>query len=128
MAVDTIDAEDSDEFTTKGVEIGKGPAILLKDAEVIMNRKANEWIVGIAKKKRIPFQLRVEEVGTTDATKILLSRAGIPATTLAVPVRNLHSTVGVAHMKDINETIKLVLDVLREPATLLLPRKSRGRK
>ena len=117
MAVDTINAEDSDELVTTGVKIGKGPALLLKDAEIITNKKANDWILSVAKKKRIPVQLRVEEVVTTDATKIFLSTIeGIPATTIAVPVRNLHSTVGIAHVKDIRDTISLLIELLKEPS------------
>lgn len=117
MAVDTINAEDSDESVTTGVKIGKGPALLLKDAEIITNKKVNDWILSVAKKKRIPMQLRVEEVGTTDATKIFLStKEGIPATTICVPVRNLHSTVGIAHVKDIRDMISLLLELLKEPS------------
>lgn len=113
IAVDTINAEDSDEFVTSGVKIGKGPAIILKDAEIISNKNINDWIINVAKKRKIPLQLRVEDVGTTDATKIFLStKKGIPATTIAVPVRNLHSTVGIAHVNDIKETIKLLLELL----------------
>jgi len=117
MAIDTINAEDSDEFVTTGVNMGKGPVILLKDAEIITNKKANDWILSVAKKQRIKMQLRVEEVGTTDATKIFLStKEGIPATTICVPVRNLHSTVGIAHVKDIRDTIHLLLELLKEPS------------
>ncbi len=117
MAIDTINAEDSDEFVTTGVNIGKGPVILLKDAEIITNKKANDWILSVAKKHKIKMQLRVEEVGTTDATKIFLStKKGIPATTICVPVRNLHSTVGIAHVKDIRDTINLLVELLKEPS------------
>ncbi len=42
-----------------------------------------------------------------------------PATTLAVPVRNLHSTVGIAHMKDITNTLKLLLALLKKPPTFV---------
>jgi len=115
MAVDTINAEDSDEFESSGVVIGKGPSIILMDAEIITNKKVNDWIVGIAKKHKIPIQLRVEEVGTTDATKIFLAtKKGIPATTIAVPVRNLHSTVGIAHVNDISSTIRLLLELFQQ--------------
>jgi endoglucanase len=116
LAVDTINAEDSDEFTTKGIEMGKGPVLLLKDAETITTQRINEWVTNVAKKKRIPLQLKVEEVGSTDATKILLSREGIPATTVTVPVRNLHSTVSISHMTDIKQTTKLVFDLLNDPS------------
>jgi putative aminopeptidase FrvX len=119
LAIDTINAEDTGEFETRGVEMGKGPALLLMDAEVITNRALNDWIIGTAAKAKIPLQLRVEEEGTTDATAILLSKGGIPASTIAVPVRNLHSTVGVAHMKDINDTTKLVLRLLKLPPRLI---------
>ena len=127
LAVDTINAEDSDEFTTKGVEMGKGPAILVKDADIITNKETNDWIASVAKKRRIPLQLRVEEEGTTDATKMFLSREAIPATTITIPVRNLHSTVGVAHMQDVNNMIALVLALLKQPSRSLPPPMKRFR-
>jgi putative aminopeptidase FrvX len=118
LAIDTINAEDTGEFETKGVEMGKGPALLLMDAEAITNRALNDWIIDTARKAKIPLQLRVEEEGTTDATAILLSKGGIPASTITVPIRNLHSTVGVAHMKDINDMIKLLTRLLKSPPKL----------
>jgi len=127
LAVDTINAEDSDEFTTKGVEMGKGPTILVKDADIITNKETNDWIAAVAKIKKIPLQLRVEEEGTTDATKMFLSREAIPATTITIPVRNLHSTVGIAHMKDVNNMIELVLALLKRPARDLPPPMKRFR-
>lgn len=115
LAIDTINAEDSGEFVSEGVKIGKGPTILLKDAEIITNKCLDDWIRRLAKAKHIPVQLKVEEIGTTDATKILVSKESIPATTIAVPVRNIHSTVGVSHMKDVVNTIKLVIEILKKP-------------
>ena len=41
------------------------------------------------------------------------------ATTITIPVRNLHSTVGVASMKDVNATIKLVRELLKYPPKFL---------
>ncbi|MFQ5475123.1 MAG: M28 family peptidase, partial [Candidatus Nanoarchaeia archaeon] len=115
LAIDTINAEDSGEFVTEGVRIGKGPCILLKDAEIITNKCLDDWIRLAAQKEGIKIQMKVEEIGTTDATKILLSKSGIPATVICVPVRNIHSTVGISHMKDIEDSIRLIIAILNRP-------------
>ena len=119
LAVDTINAEDSDVFETKGVHMGKGPVIIVMDAEIITSQVVNDWIQKVARRKKIPVQVRVEEEGTSDATSILLSKGGHPATMLAVPVRNLHSTVGIAHMKDVRWMIRLVRELLVSPPAFL---------
>lgn len=100
--------------------LGKGPTILVKDAAMIANRSLDDTIRGIAKKNKIPIQLDVSDLGTTDAMTISLSRGGVPATVVGVPVKNLHSTVGAASMKDIDNAIKLLSILLKNPPKVCL--------
>jgi len=113
IAIDVTPANDFENKST--ICIGKGPCITVKDANLIGNRCINNALKEIAKKKKIPYQLEVSESGTTDALSISLSKGGIPSTSVGVAVRNLHTTVGIASMTDIENTIKLLDGLLRNP-------------
>ncbi|MBI2583062.1 MAG: M28 family peptidase [Candidatus Aenigmarchaeota archaeon] len=94
---------------------GSGPTITIMDSATIGNRCMNEHIENIARKKKIPLQMDVSDVGTTDALSISISKGGVPATAIGVPVKNLHTTVGIASLDDIQNSIKLILEVLKNP-------------
>lgn len=111
-----VDATIANDFEASGnVRLGKGPAITVKDDEMIANKHINERLTHLAKKKKIPFQLEVIDVGTSDAMNISLSRTGVPSTTIGVPIRNIHSTVSVANINDIKNSITLLYDLLKSP-------------
>ncbi|MDI6721191.1 MAG: M20/M25/M40 family metallo-hydrolase [Candidatus Aenigmarchaeota archaeon] len=116
VAVDVSNTYESKEMRL----LGKGPTILVKDAAMIANKCLDDTLRGIAKKNRIPIQLSVSDLGTTDAMTISLSRGGVPATVVGVPIKNLHSTVGAASMKDINNAIKLLMALLKNPPKVCL--------
>ncbi|MBI2663345.1 M28 family peptidase [Candidatus Woesearchaeota archaeon] len=113
VAIDVTDSHDSD---IKGENIiGAGPSITVKDAEMLSNPDIDNKLKSIAKKKKIPYQLEVSEFGTTDATSMMLSRKGIASTAISIPIRNIHSTVGIAHIDDIDNAIKLIVELLKDP-------------
>ena len=114
IAVETTSCEDFDELYPKRT-LGGGPTLILKDAELISHKPLNDYIRKIAKDNKIPLQLRVEEAGTTDATKITMNKGGIPSTVLSVAVRNLHSTVSIASIHDIENQIKILEHLLKNP-------------
>lgn len=113
LAVDVSETCDSTGEITK--TIGKGPCLTIKDSDMIANKCLNDWIRNIAKKKKIPIQLDVSDLGTTDAVSISISRGGVPSSVVSVPVRNLHTPTAVAHKKDIENTIKLLEELLKNP-------------
>jgi len=118
LAVDVSETCDSTGEITK--TIGKGPCLTIKDADMIANKCLNDWIRNIAKKKKIPLQLDVSDLGTTDAVSISISRGGVPSSVVSVPVRNLHTATAVAHKKDIENTIKLLEELLKNPPLVCL--------
>ncbi len=113
VSVDVTNANDFGEDTTKF--LGKGPTITVKDAQMIANPCIDSWLKGLAEKNRIPYQLDVSELGTTDALSISVAKGGIPTTVVGVAVRNLHTPIGIAHMDDINNAIKLLDLLLKKP-------------
>lgn len=119
IAIDVTDADDT--VTENATKIlGKGATITVKDTHMIGNRCINGWLEEIAKKKKIPIQFDVSEAGTTDAVSIYFSRGGVPAGVVGVPMRNMHSTVGVAHTDDIDNAIKLLGELLKKPPKVCL--------
>lgn len=113
IAVDVTNAEDYEKECV--IELGKGPIISIMDAEMISNRCINDWLTELARKKRIPVQFKVDDTGTTDATKIMLSKGGVPSTVVGVAIRNLHSTISIANMNDIKDAIEILHELLKNP-------------
>ncbi len=106
IAVDVSNANDMNEEPTKIV--GGGPVLTMKDDEMIGNTCLNEYLKHTAKKHKIPIQLEVSNFGTTDALTISLSKGGVPATSMGVCLRNIHTTHSIASKKDIANCLKLM--------------------
>jgi len=113
IAIDVVSARDGAVGSTR--MLGNGPVITVKDAEMIADRHLNNILEKIAKKLKINLQKDVSSFGTTDATNIMLSKGGTPSTAIGVAVRNIHSTIGISDMRDIEGTIKILYEFLKNP-------------
>lgn len=112
VAVDVTEANDCLDNPIK--QIGKGPTVTIKDAEMVGNRCIIEWLKELAKKKKIPLQLDVSDTGTTDALNISISRDGVPSVVVGVAVRNIHTPFAIAHRNDIENAIILLESLLKK--------------
>lgn len=112
-----IDTTNADDYISKDCtkEIGAGPCITVKDSDVIGNKCINDIFKDLAKKHKIPIQLEVTDFGTTDALSISVAKGGIPTSMVSIPVRNMHTTHGVAHLDDLENAIKLITQLLKKP-------------
>ncbi|WP_290597435.1 MULTISPECIES: M42 family metallopeptidase [unclassified Archaeoglobus] len=113
IAVDSCVAADfpGSETAHMDVKLGKGAAITVIDASgrgLITSPKVLRWLTETADKHNIPYQLEVAEGGTTDATAINLTKAGIPAGVVSVPARYIHSPVEVVDIKDVESAVEIV--------------------
>ncbi len=113
IAVDSCVAADfpGSESAHMDVKLGKGAAITVVDASgrgLIASPKVLRWLTETADKYNIPYQLEVAEGGTTDATAINLTKAGIPAGVVSVPARYIHSPVEVVDLKDVESAVEIV--------------------
>ena len=113
IAVDVTGAADLGEDPLN--IIGKGPCLTIKDADTITNRCINGWVKNMAKKLKVPLQLEVNEIGTTDALNISVSKGGVPTGVLGVAVRNIHTTSGIASLKDVKGVISILEGLLKRP-------------
>jgi endoglucanase len=97
--------------TQSAIQLGKGPVITVMDAGgrgVIAHPKVLEWLYKTAKANAIPYQMDVSEGGTTDATGISLTRAGIPSGVISVATRYIHTPVELLSLQDLYTCAELV--------------------
>ncbi len=94
-------------------KIGKGPSILTFDTSMIPNQALKQFVIDTAKKSKIPYQLSILAAGGTDAMRIHISRAGCPSIVIGVPTRHIHSHVGILSFEDVDNTIKLTLELVK---------------
>lgn len=87
---------------------GAGPALSLMDASSIANKKMVQKLVELADKNKIPYQFRRATSGGNDAGRISLTRKGVPACSISVPCRYIHSPVSVVSKSDIDNAVKLL--------------------
>jgi len=117
IAADVPGISESDRI----VEIGKGPAIKVMDGRsgtgLITHPEIKRLLVRAAKEEGIPYQLEVLPGGTTDATIIALNKEGVPAGTVSVPTRYVHSPVEVLSLTDAVNAVKLVNAFLKRANT-----------
>lgn len=100
-----------DESSTK---MGDGPSLLMYDARMIPNLKLRDLVIDTAKKEKIPLQFTTMEGGATDGSIIHLHKHGVPTVVLGVPTRHIHSHNSILKRVDIDDTIDLVLKVIRK--------------
>jgi len=115
IAVDVTEVSELEETIRT---IGLGPCITIKDASMLGHKQLNDWIRKIAKQNKIPLQPDVSDLGATDAFSIAITKGGVPSSVLSVPIKNVHTMKSIAHMDDINNAIKLLEKVLRNPPKL----------
>ena len=113
VSVDITGTGDTPRCPPMAVALGKGPAVKVRDSGMISDPRVVEWMISAATAQRIPYQLEVLERGTTDASMIQVSRAGVSAGCLSIPCRYAHSPSEMVDMGDVEYSVKLLLTMLQ---------------
>lgn len=93
-------------YLGKGAMIGVSPSL---------SRRISQKLMNIARKADIPCQTEVmNELTSTNADRYSVSRCGVEACTISIPLRNMHTPVEVIDMKDIELTGRLIAEFIRE--------------
>ena len=71
-----------------------------------------------AEAAQIPYQLEIVRGGTTDALGIQISRAGVPSGCVSIPARHVHTPSEMVDLNDVQHSVKLLLEILRQPIDL----------
>ena len=112
IAIDVTDTGDMPECHTMAVKCGAGPAIKIKDSSVICHPEVKRLLEETAKEVGIPYQLEILEHGGTDAGAIHTSVGGVPTGAISIPCRYLHSPVETASISDMENAVKLLVQVI----------------
>lgn len=108
IAVDVTATGDTPVSLKMSMELGKGPCVKIRDAMMLADPRVADWMIRTAQKAKIPFQREVMLVGSTDAERIQITRAGIPSGGVSIPVRYVHSASELADENDLKNTIRLL--------------------
>ncbi len=118
IAVDITMTGDTPRGTKMEVALGKGPAIKVRDGRMLSDPRLVKLMVEAAEKAGIPYQMEVLEGGTTDASVIQLTRAGVPSGCVSIPCRYVHSPSEMVDIRDVEHAVRLLLEILSNPILL----------
>ncbi|NDJ85600.1 MAG: M42 family metallopeptidase [Chloroflexi bacterium] len=106
--------EDEPDVTTV-TKLGHGPVISYMDRTTIAHPGLRKHFVATAESLKMPHQFRSPQyAGGTDAGTIHISTSGIPALTVSLPCRYLHSPFSILNLDDFAGGVKLVRQALME--------------
>lgn len=95
-------------------KLGEGPGLITYDRSMIPNQPFKELVIETAQQSQIPLQLSQMAGGGTDAGRIHVNASGCPTVVITVPTRHIHSHVGFLSLKDTENAIRLVVEVLKK--------------
>ena len=110
IALDASPVNDALDSNSLGA-LGKGFLIRMYDPRNVMHQGLLKLFVDLAKKHDIEYQY-FTSMGGTDAAKALDMHAGIPATTIGLPARYIHSTAAMMDLGDLDHARKMLFTLL----------------
>lgn len=116
FAVDVGVAGDTPGVTAKEStsKMGAGPQIIVYDASMVSHRGLREFVLDVADEHNIPYQFEAMAGGGTDAGSIHVTANGIPALSIGIATRYIHSHAGILHRDDYENAVKLVVEVIKK--------------
>ena len=118
IALDVTRTGDTPKGLKMAMELGRGPAIKVRDSGSLADPRMVDLMVKRAESARIPYQLEVLERGTTDATAIQLTRAGIPVGVISIPCRYIHTPSEMVDAGDVENAVNLLVEILLRPVKI----------
>lgn len=99
---------------TKGEgTLGAGPQIILYDASMIGHKDLRDFVVQTADDAGIPYQYDSIAGGGTDSGAIHLTADGVPALSITIATRYIHTHAGILHRDDYENTVKLLVEIIK---------------
>lgn len=118
IAVDVTATGDTPEATPMAVALGAGPAIKIMDSGMLAHPAVKDLMIKRAEAAQIPYQLEILRGGTTDASAIQITRAGVPSGCLSIPARHVHTVSEMVDLNDVQNAVKLLTEILSQPIDL----------
>ncbi|WP_394217982.1 M42 family metallopeptidase [Halobacillus trueperi] len=109
IAGDTPGVSDKDASS----KMGEGPQIILYDASMISHKGLRDFVTDTADAKEIPYQFDSLAGGGTDSGAIHLSHDGVPALSITIATRYIHSHAAMLHRDDFENAVRLIVEVIK---------------
>ncbi|TDL82056.1 M42 family metallopeptidase [Peribacillus frigoritolerans] len=115
FGVDVGIAGDTPGITEKEAssKMGEGPQIILYDASMVSHKGLRDFVVGVADELSIPYQFDAIAGGGTDSGAIHMTANGVPALSITIATRYIHSHAAMLHRDDYENAVKLITEVIK---------------
>lgn len=110
IAGDTPGISDNDADS----KLGDGPQLILYDASMVSHKGVRELVVDTAEANNIPFQYATMSGGGTDSGSIHLTANGVPALSITVATRYIHTHAAILHRDDFENAVKLIIETIKK--------------
>jgi putative aminopeptidase FrvX len=94
-------------------KMGEGPQIILYDASMVSHKGLRDFVTDIADEHNIPYQFDSIAGGGTDSGSIHLTANGVPALSITIATRYIHSHAAMLHRDDYENAVKLITEVIK---------------
>lgn len=115
FGVDVGIAGDTPGVTAKEAQgkLGEGPQIILYDASMVSHKGLRDFVTGVADELNIPYQFDSMAGGGTDSGAIHVTSKGVPALSITIATRYIHSHSSILHRDDYENAVKLITEVIK---------------
>ncbi|MDP4134770.1 MAG: M42 family metallopeptidase [Bacillota bacterium] len=115
FGVDVGIAGDTPGITEKesASKMGKGPQIILYDASMVSHKGLRDFVTNVADEAGIPYQFDALSGGGTDSGSIHLTANGVPALSITIATRYIHTHAAMLHRDDYEHAVKLITEVIK---------------
>lgn len=104
LACDTPGIDAAESIT----RLGAGVALKVMDGGSISDRGLLDEFIALAGRRKIPYQLEVLPLGSTDAAMVQRTGIGRKTMTLSVPTRYVHTVCETVHRRDLQAAVDLL--------------------
>ncbi|WP_061810911.1 M42 family metallopeptidase [Rossellomorea vietnamensis] len=95
-------------------KMGEGPQIILYDASMVSHKGLRDFVTDTADEHNIPYQFDAIAGGGTDSGAIHLTANGVPALSITIATRYIHSHAAMLHRDDYENAVKLITEVIKK--------------
>ncbi|KSU87655.1 M42 family metallopeptidase [Priestia flexa] len=95
-------------------KMGDGPQIILYDASMVSHKGLRDFVTDVADEMNIPYQFDALSGGGTDSGAIHISANGVPALSITIATRYIHSHAAMLHRDDYENAVKLITEVIKK--------------
>ena len=112
LSIDVTDTGDTPGCDVMAVELSKGACVKVMDRSIISHPDIRTALIETAKNNNIDYQLEVLTDGGTDGGVIHTTKDGVKTGGISIPTRYIHSPSEMVSMKDIFDSINLLVKFL----------------